>query len=277
MLPLLALGACSKLAKIEKSNDVGKKLAYANELYAKKKYNQAQQLYQELLQIYKGTKQAEGLLYNYAYSSYYLKDYEQAAFHFKNFVEVFPNSPKAIEMDYMQAYCYYMLSPRVELDQANTMKAISAMQTFINTHPDAEKVQEATHIIDLCRKKLEKKEENAATLYYDLGYYRAAGITFKNLMRDYPDSESGDRYKLMAIKSYYKYAENSILEKQKERYDQVITEYLDFTDHYANSSYAQEAEKYYTSAQHNLKTVAAQTAKMLKYQQNEQAKEKPEQ
>ncbi len=36
----------------------------------------------------------------------------------------------------------------------------------------------------------------------------------------------------MAIKAYYQYTKNSIWEKQKERYDDVLAEYLDFADHY---------------------------------------------
>ena len=52
---------------------------------------------------------------------------------FKGFLEVFPNSSKAEEIAYMHAYCFYMQSPKVELEQTNTAKAIGMMQTFINT------------------------------------------------------------------------------------------------------------------------------------------------
>jgi outer membrane protein assembly factor BamD len=155
----------------------------------------------------------------------------------------------------MQAYCFYKLSPRVELDQTNTTKAISAMQTFINIHPNSDKVAEATAIIDKCRQKLEEKEYNAAALYYNIGHYKAAGITFANLLLDYPDSELGDKYKLLEIKSYYKYAVNSIMEKQKERYEEVVTQYLNFVDIYPDSKYKEEAEQYYTLSKNSLKTL----------------------
>lgn len=262
----LVTSSCSKMSRIEKSHDPAKKLAYANELYGKKKYMQANQLYSELLTVYKGTKEFEDMYYNYAYSSLKLEDYEQAAYHFKNFVDIFPNSPRAEEMDYMQAYCYYKLSPRVELDQKSTTQAISAMQTFIDTHPGSARIAEATRIIDLCRKKLEEKEFKAAELYYDIGLFHAAAVSFKNLMRDYPDSQSSDQYKYMAIKSYYEYAENSIIEKQSERYEQVVTEYLDFADRYPQSTYLKDAEQFYTQTQDHLKSL-----------QNEQVKEKPKQ
>lgn len=254
VLLALTLGSCSEYSKIEKSTDVQKKLQYANKLFDQGKYTKAQVLYGEIKDGFRGSAQAEDLLYHYAYTFYNIGDFETGAFYFKNFVSTFPQSPKAIEMDYMQAYCFYKLSPRVELDQTNTTKAISAMQTFINIHPKSDKVAEATKIIDLCRQKLEDKEFDAAELYYNLGLYKAAGVTFSNLLLDYPDSKQGDRYKFMEIRAYYKYAMNSILEKQKERYENVVTQYLNFVEIYPESKYKEQATAYYTLSQNNLKT-----------------------
>ncbi|MVT10866.1 outer membrane protein assembly factor BamD [Chitinophaga tropicalis] len=244
-----------ELRRIEKSKDYEAKLAYADKLYERKKYVSAQSLYESLFQIYKGTEKYEHIQYNYCYCAYKMKDYVQAGYYFKNYLDNFPNSPRAVEMDYMQAYCYYKQSPKVQLDQTNTQKAIAAMQTFINNYPTSDKVAEANLVIELCRRKLEKKEYNNAELYYNLGYYKAAAISFKSLMRNYPDSDLSDGYKYMAIKAYYQYAKNSIWERQKERYDEVVTEYLDFADHYPSSKLKGDAEKYYTLAQNNIKTI----------------------
>lgn len=257
----LSLASCSQYNRIQKSNDYQKKLAFANKLYKEEKYNKAQLLYSQVKDAFKGTKQYEQLFYNYAYTYYYMKDYESAAFYFKNFVQAFPNSSKTEEMDYMQAYCFYKLSPRVELDQANTIKAISAMQTFINIYPNSKRVKEGTEIIDKCRAKLELKEYKAAKLYYDLGYYKAAGVTFSNLLLDYPDSEDGDKYKFLSIKSYYKYADKSVITKQKERYQTVITQYLSFEDFYPNSQYLKEAASYYTLAKQNIQSLEHESTK----------------
>lgn len=256
VLAVIVSTSCNnQLRRIEKSNNFEKKLDYANQLFQKKKYNTAITLYTDLVQVYKGTDKFEPMYYNFAYCSYYVKDYVQAAFQFKNYLDLFPNSPRAVEIDYMQAYCYYKQSPKVSLDQTNTMKAIAAMQTFINNYPTAEKVSEANLVIELCRRKLEKKEFTSAELYYNLGFFKAAGIAFKNLMRNYPDSDKSDGYKVMAIRAYYNYAKNSIPERQKERYATVLDEYLDFADHYPNSKLKLDAEKFYTLAQNNIKTL----------------------
>lgn len=253
---LVLTSACNReLHRIEKSGDPERKLTYANAMYDKKKFATAQQLYEELRPVYKGTDKFEDINYRNAYCSYNLKDYVQGAFLFKNYLDAFPNSPRAQEVDYMQAYCYYKQSPKVPLDQTNTIKAIAALQTFINEFPNGDKVPEANLLIELCRKKLEQKEFNSAELYFNLGYYKAAGIAFKSLMRNYPDSDKSDSYKLYSIRAYYRYAQNSIPEKQLERYQQVLTEYLDFSDHYGASKYKPDAEKYYALAQNNIKTL----------------------
>jgi outer membrane protein assembly factor BamD len=256
VLAVIVSTSCNnQLRRIEKSNNFEKKLDYANQLFQKKKYNTAMTLYTDLVQVYKGTDKFEPMYYNFAYCSYYVKDYVQAAFQFKNYLDLFPNSPRAVEIDYMQAYCYYKQSPKVSLDQTNTMKAIAAMKKLKNNYPNADKKAEANLVIELCRRKLEQKEFSSAELYYNLGFFKAAGIAFKNLMRNYPDSDKSDGYKVMAIRSYYNYAKNSIPEKQKERYATVLDEYLDFADHYPQSKLKGDAEKFYTLAQNNIKTL----------------------
>jgi outer membrane protein assembly factor BamD len=262
LLPILWMFACSPFSRVQKSNDYSYKLRMAEQYFVKKKYNFAQQLFEELLPIYKGTEEAENMLYKYAYCAYYQEDYLSAEGIFKQFIESYPKSEMVEEVDFMRAYCYYMQSPKVELDQSNTEKAMGAMQAFINMHPTSPRVKEAGSIIDICRHKLEEKEEQAAQLYFNIGYFRAAGITFGEVLQDYPESPKGDYYKLMVIKSYYEFAKISVEWKQKERFEQVQTEYRDFVDRYPDSKLLPEAKRISLLSENSLKAL-----------QNEQAKE----
>jgi outer membrane protein assembly factor BamD len=216
----------------------------AEQYYAQKKYTQAQTLFEDLFPIYKGTAKFEDLYYKFAYCSYHLKDYASAENLFKTFVETFPNSPKAEEGDFMRAYCFYKQSPKVELDQTNTLKAMGQMQAFINTHPGSPRIKEASDIIDQSRAKIEVKDFKGAQLYYDLGYYKAAAIAFSTLIDNVPDSERADEYKLMVIKSYYEYAKMSVEDKQPERFEKVVTETIDFSDRFPESKFLKEVESY---------------------------------
>ena len=253
---LILSSSCSKFSKVLKSKDYDYKLKMADSYYASKKYRQAQTLYEELFPIYKGSPQFEDLYYKYAYCHYYEKDYLSAENLFKGYLEVFSNSPRAEEVEYMQAYSYYKQSPKPELDQSNTVKAMGMMQVFLNTHPGSPRNKEAEEIIQKCYAKLELKEQMSAQLYYDLGQFRAAALAYNTLINNYPDSPKSDEYKLMSIRSYYRYAEMSIEEKQGERYEKVVTEVQDFQDRFPESKLLKEAERYLTLSQNNLKAKA---------------------
>ncbi len=251
---LFLFAACnSKFTKVLKSTDYEYKLKMADQFYGEKKFNKAQQLYVELFPVFKGSEKFEDLYYKYAYCSYYLKNYVDAENLFNGYLGVFPNSPRAEEMAYMHALTFYKQSPRVELDQTNTLKSIGMMQTFINNYPNSSRVKDAQAIIDASRKKLEDKEYKAAKLYYDLGQYQAAGIYFTNLLNNYPDSKIGDEYMLMVVKSYYQFAKMSVSDKQIERYQKVVSEYFDFADRYPESKLLKSAEDYKLLSENNIK------------------------
>jgi outer membrane protein assembly factor BamD len=263
VLPLiLLLGACStKFGKIMKSKDYEYKYKMAEQYYASKNYGYAQQLFEDIFPYVKGTTRYEDMYYKFAYSYYYQKDYLNAENLFKSFVENFPTSTRTEECEYMRAYSYFKQSPKVELDQTNTNKTMQLMQAFINTHPNSERSKEASGIIDICRDKLELKEYKAAELYYNLGFYKAAAIAFGNVSENFPDSKKADDYKLQVIRSYYRYAEMSYEEKQKERFEKVIAECNDFTERFGESRHMAEVTKFKT-----------QTNNFLKNLKNEQAK-----
>jgi outer membrane protein assembly factor BamD len=256
VLVSVTLFSCSKFSRVQKSKDYDYKLKTANEYFDKKKYRQAQVLYEELFPLFKGSPQFEELYYKYAYCHYYLEDYMNAENLFKGYLEVFSNSQRAAEIEYMQAYSFYKQSPRPELDQTNTIKAMGMMQVFINTHAGSPKIKEAEEIIEKCLEKLETKEQGSAQLYYNMGHFRAAALAYTSLINNFPYSAKGEEYKLMIIKSYYKYATLSIVEKQPARYEKVISEVEDFQDRYPESKLLKEAERYLTLSQNNLKALS---------------------
>ena len=255
LILLVSITSCNKFSKIQKSKDYEYKLTMAEEYFNNKKYRFAQQLYEELFPVFKGTQKFEDLYYKYAYCFYYDGMYSDAVNLFKGYLEVFPNSAKAEEVDYMKAYCYYKQSPKLELEQVNTVKAMGMMQTFISTHPGSSRNKEATEIIDKSRAKLEMKEFRGAQLYYNLSEFRAAAIAFSNLLNNYPESTLGESYKLMVVKSYYKFAKMSIAEKQEERFEKVTTEYQDFLDRFPESKLLKEAEDFSLQSQNQLKAI----------------------
>ncbi|MEI9807567.1 MAG: outer membrane protein assembly factor BamD [Bacteroidota bacterium] len=256
LIAAFILSSCSKgITKILKNPDPEYKLRIAEQYFVKKKYNKAQMIYEDVMPYYKTRAEFQDIYYKYAYCAYYQADYMNAENLFKSFLEIFPNSPKSEEVDYMRAFSYYKQSPKPELDQTNTIKAMGMMQTFINTHPGSAKNKEAQDIIDACRGKLEIKDFKSALLYYDMGQFRAAGVAFATLLNSYPESMKADEYKLMIIKSYYRYAEMSIEEKKPERFEQVIDECHDFVDRFPESKLRKDAENYMNLSQTQIKNL----------------------
>jgi outer membrane protein assembly factor BamD len=254
-------GQPNNFNKILKSTDYNFKLKMAEKYYLNKDYNHAQMLYDDLYRVMKGSEHFEDIWYKYAYCAFYLKDYINAENLFKGFVEAFPNSPKADEMDYMRAFCFYKQSPKFQLDQTNTTKAMGFMQAFIAQHPNSDKVKEATEIIEKCRAKLEEKDFENAKLYFNLretnpAYLKAAALTFNLLMNAYPDSQFSDEYKLYVIKSEYLYAIQSLEEKKKARLEQVLTDVNDFNDRFPDSKLKKEVQSYQDLANISLKQIA---------------------
>jgi outer membrane protein assembly factor BamD len=235
---ILAFGSCkSKFEKLKASNDMAKKYREAIRLYNKKDYSKALELFDGLVQRYRGQEQAEDLYYYYAYTNYKLRDYTSARYHFKTFADTYPTSSRAEECRFMAAYCYYLDSPIYSLDQTNTQSAIDALQLFINLYPKSERVTEASKLIQNLRDKLEQKSYENSKLYLTIGDYQAAVISFGNSLRDYPDTKYAEEMEYLTIQAQYLYAKNSRDEYQVNRYTLAITDADQFTEKYPKSTY----------------------------------------
>jgi len=60
---------------------------------------------------------------------------------------------------------------------------------------------------------------------------------------------------LQSIKSYYKFAKLSIIDKQLERYEKVVSEYQDFADRFPESKLLKEAQDYRDLSLTNIKEI----------------------
>ncbi len=252
----LLVFSCNNIEKIKKSTDYEYKLTKANEFYSSGKWENANVLYEELLAVFKGTKIFEEIYYRYAMSFYKQRQYLAASYHFKNFSDIFPNSDSNEELEYLNTLCLQNLSPKYTLDQSSTTKSIQEIQKFIDKHPTSKHVREANKQMDASREKLEIKDAYAAETYFKIGQHKAAALSFNQLLNKYPDSSIRDYYLYYAIKSQFKYATRSIEEKQKERFEQVLTNSKDFLANYSKSKYRNDVERY--------KTLSLQSIKKLK-------------
>jgi len=248
VLPLLILttifSSCNRdFDKLLKSDDFGEKLAKAYEYYEAEDYYKAQTLFEQARPFYRGTEELEKIYFHYAYTQFYQKKYILSSYYFKDFTQNYATSKYAEESTYMSAYSNYMMSPNSKLEQTSSLKAIDGFQLFINSYPNSERVSKCNILIDELRAKMEKKAIATADLYYKLTEYQAATHSYKNVLKDYPDTRSAEEIRLKIIEASYELAKNSVDSKKIERFEDAIKEYKEFIDRHPDSELKGEAEK----------------------------------
>ncbi|MDF1863699.1 MAG: outer membrane protein assembly factor BamD, partial [Saprospiraceae bacterium] len=250
---IIGTGCKSGFEKIRASGDT--ELIYKKEFeyFETEEYQRSQTLFELIIPAYRGKAELEDIYYTYAYTYYNLGRYILANYYFKNFTTTFPNSEKKQDASFMAAYSNYELSPTYRLDQTYTNKAIDEFQIFVNTYPSSEKVAECNRLIDQMRLKLEKKTFEEAGLYFDLRQYQASTATFENLLKDFPETTKAEQVRYMMAKSAFLLAQNSIYEKQEERYKQVVSYSNDFLKKFKDSDNYKEVKSFYNNSIKRLK------------------------
>lgn len=238
---LLLLSGCkSEFERVRISGDPELLYKKANEYYNDGEHQKAQTLYELLLTALRGTPRAEEVYFKYAYTFYQLKQYILASSYFKNFSQTYTNSPNREEADFMSAYSNYQLSPTFRLEQTYTIRAIEELQTFVNTYQRSNRIAECNKLIDELRSKLEKKAFEEGKLYFDLRMFQSATHVFENLLKDFPETKNAEEVRYMIVRSSFLLAENSVVDRQEERYQEVLTKATAFTARYQKSEYNRE-------------------------------------
>lgn len=230
----LMLVSCGEYQKVLKSEEPGAKYAMAEKLYNeakeennKSKYRKALRLFEQIVPQYRGKPQGEKVTYLFADTYYQLNDNYLAGYQFERFTSAYPNSEKVEEAAFKSAKSYYFLSPRYDLDQTETNKAMVELQKYIDTYPNGEYLEEANKLVTELRVKLEKKAYEIAKQYHHTENYKSAMVAFTNFISEYPGSPFREAAFYYRFDSAYQLAINS--------YEQLMAERLNTAKGYYNS------------------------------------------
>ncbi|RZJ29479.1 MAG: outer membrane protein assembly factor BamD [Chryseobacterium sp.] len=274
VLSVILLSCKTEMDQAMKSADKDFILKVANEKFAKKKWADALALYDRLPNLVAGTDDAPNVVFNSAYSNYYDKNYRLAANQFKNFVTSFPQDPRKEEAAYLSALCYYEGSLQYNLDQSNTESAITELQNFLNEYPDSERSKNITQLVDELTYKLEFKAFENAKQYYKMAEYKAAAVTFENVLEDFPATKLRPKIYDIILKSKYELAMNSIYDLKKERLDNAISYTKRVSAELPNSEYSKTADDLGAKLQEEKVKFAAVQADVEKRKAEYEAKAK---
>jgi outer membrane protein assembly factor BamD len=253
LLTGLIVTSCGQYEKLLKSSDFELKKSKVKEYYEKKKYTRATELLAQVLPRYRATEEAESLSWLNAQSYYAMKDYIMAASEFRNFADLYPYSKNSEEANYLAAMSEYYQSPRPELDQENTRSAISSFNLFLAKFPASSRVDEVHHYIKELNDRLVQKSYISAKLYYDMKQYKAAVVALKNSLKEYPESSYRQELMYLKLSSLYLYAQNSVVSRQKERYQSTLDDYYSFIEEFPKSQYLKDVTRIYQSTSRILK------------------------
>lgn len=252
---LVCCTSCSEFNRVLKSTDNDIKYEVAMDYYDRKDYNHALELFDLLQNSFRSTPKGEMITYRTAMCYYLTYDYDIAAYYFNKFASNYPFSNLAERAAYMNAYCNYLTSPKVNLDQQSTYTAITQLESYIERYPQGDSITRAKELLVDLNNKLEEKDYNICLLYYRMEDYNAAITCFENLLKKYPNTSHREEILCDMAKTYYDFAENSVPEKQKERYEACIERYNTLSYLYPDSPRLKEVEASVVKARKKLENL----------------------
>ena len=252
---LLLCSCKSEFNAVYKTKDILYRYEYAKESYAQHKYNRASILFGDMINITKGTDNAEECLFLFGMSTFKDKDYESAADIFKKYVQTYPKGTYSEMASFYIGESLYNGSPEPRLDQSDTYTAIKSYQDFMDIYPFSAMKEKAQNRMYELQDKLIEKELINAKLYYNLGTYfgnctsggnnyEACIITAQNALKDYPYTSYRENFASLIMKSKYELAQQSVESKKIDRFQDAEDECYGFINEYPDSKDRSLAEKY---------------------------------
>ncbi len=233
ILLLIPIIACAHKISIEEMS-TKQKIQAADDLFAKKRYRQSQEIYEKITFESKGDTLVKKAQYQLANCYYNLKLYEDAIFEYEELLRLFPVSKYSEDIEFMIGMCRYKLSYPSYYDQEETIKAIEQLKYFLTIYPNSEKKAQVITILNQCRNKLlEKKYENAH-IYYKMEYNNAALMYLNEIFDENTNEEIDKKALILAAKIYNK----------KRDWEALIKILETFNQKYPDHPYIKEIERY---------------------------------
>jgi outer membrane protein assembly factor BamD len=242
------LTQCSEYNKVLKSDDLEEKLAYATAALDSGNCFRALPLYDELMQLTRGTERAPDIHWNRALTHDCVNDFYLSRYYFQSFAKTFPNDPRVEEGLFRAALCSFYLSPESSLDQTDTRSAIDELQLFMDRYPSSALRDSSQRMVDNLRLKLESKAFENARLYHKTGNYKSATIAMEHAMEDFPGSPYKEELQFLIIDCHFQYAKQSTERRKLERYNDAIQAFHTFATRFPESSKMKEAQRIYDAS-----------------------------
>jgi len=165
------------------------RFAYAMKLFNGKDYFEARTQFRIVILNAPGSALVDQAQFYLGECHYRMDEFILAASEYERLLKLYPRSEFLDDAQYKLALCYDRLSPKSDLDQKHTRKAIEEFQRFLEDHPTSEFVEEVEKKLFVARSKLAKKEFDTGNLYRKMTLYEASIYSFDDVLNQYYDSK----------------------------------------------------------------------------------------
>jgi outer membrane protein assembly factor BamD len=259
LLVLLAAG-CRSSQHIRPGDTIEVAFEKAMSQYERGRYAHAVRSFETVLSMGRGTEFAADAQFYLAMSHFNNRSFLSAASEFRRFARNYSRDDRRMESEFMEAYSHYRLSPRFNLDQTETYNALDRFQLFVTRYPGTERARDAQEYMDELRDKLAKKKFHAAEMYMRIRQYESAAIYYGLTVERFPGSSWAEEALVNQILAYVQFAENSVRERQQERFEKAVGSYQQYLQIFPRGPNRQLAEEYHDRALEGLSRVSTATA-----------------
>ena len=261
LISVFTFFGCNDYQKILNSEDITEKYRAAEKYYNEGEYRRANRLLDQIEPKYRGKPQAERVIFFLADSYFQTKSYLLSAYKFEDFTKSYPKSGRIQQALFLEAKSYYHLSPEYSLDQDDTKTALEKFQIFINKFPKSEYLSEANVLVVELQTKLEKKDFEVSKQYYTIRDYKSAIRSLDNFIAEYPGTSYREGAMYYEFLSTYEIAINSVINKQKERLNDLIVLYDNIFRYYPETIYEEDLNQKHNNINYILKSIQNKTTK----------------
>src|SRR5690625_522765 len=252
LLFVVILASCRSQQLIRPGDTLQVAYAKAYSLYDEEKWDDAISAVETVISIGRGTDIGRDSQYYLAESYYNNRQYLIAASEYERYATSFPNDPRLEEVNYKTALSYYQLSPRYNVDQTHTNRALERFRLFMARHPNSDLVEDAGNKVEELQEKLARKHYESAEFYMRTNRYRAAATYFDIVIDRFPGTTWAEQALVDQIDAYIQYADNSVQARQEERYLLALESYEKYVQLFPRGTNRSRAEDLYDQARQAL-------------------------
>lgn len=249
---IIILSSCRSQELIRPGDTLEIAYEKAYSLYEEERWRDAANAFETVISIGRGTDYGQNAQFYLAESYYNNHQYLIAASEYERYSASHPNSQRRQEADFKAALSYYNISPRYNIDQTHTHRAIEHFNLFIVRYPNSDRIGEASEKVDELLNKLARKNYEAAQFYMRTNRYNAAAIYYEIVIDRYPGSRYAERALVNQIDAYIQYAENSVQARQEERFQKAVESYEKYLELFPRGDNRSRAESLYDRAREAL-------------------------